>query len=305
MNRVGHILILSVFLFPVVRGLAQNFTGYERYFLTEMVFNPAVAGTANSPVAILSTRKTWSGLPQTPRLSMFNSHFRISDLFNDPRDFISSSFPETGLGVGVHHDVNGPLRVTAAQLALACHIPVSKTSVVSAGIAPKIYQCVLGEDQFKATDPGDPDLTFVRQSATFVNFNAGLYLRSGNLSAGFSNTNLASLTDATRNFYNFENLRSWYFSCRYKIVFSEDVALEPYLVLRAHDRDRRADILVRQQLGRNFSVGVGYATRNALSFLVSLHHKGYSAGYLFESVSSPLRSYSRGNHMFFIGHGIW
>jgi len=303
MNK--KIIILALGFLVSWYSRAQNFTSIERYFLTEMVFNPAAAGSNEDLTAILSNRKTWAGMEESPRLSMFNMHFKAADLLNNSRDFIGDHGSRWGFGLGLYNDVNGELKVNSAQIAAAYYLPLSNDYMLSFGLAPKFYQSVLNENELKPTDPGDPNLSTVQQKSTFFNLNSGVYLRSRQLRLGFSATNIAPLSTDARNFYQFAKIRTWYLSCRYTFVLAENFVLEPYLLLRNYDNDFRADLLIRQRLGKHFTIGFGLATKKAYSALFSIELGDYSLGYLFEVVNSPLYGYSNGNHMFFIGKSIW
>ncbi len=286
-------------------GKAQNFSGNERYYLTELVFNPASAGSNEELTAILSRRKTWASREGSPTLTMLNVHVRTSDLYNNPRDFIGSRSSRWSAGLGLYKDQNGLLNTNCIQIPVAYRIKLSSKYTLSFGLAGKFYQSVLSEQDFLATDPGDPHLNNISQQAVFLNFNSGLYLSSSKLRIGLSSTNLAPLSRNARNFYNFEDIRAVYLSCRYKFTLSEDHEFEPYLLLRSDHGGLRADLLLKQSLGKNVGVGFGLASKMGYSFLFSIKVKSYSLGYLLEYSASPLYKYTNGSHMFFLAKSLW
>lgn len=289
----------------VLCASSQNFTTREHNFMMPLIYNPAVAGTEEEAVALLSAKRSWIGVKNGPAMNLLSAHAKASDLgFSRPKKYISNGSELMGIGMSIYNDRNGPLSANGLQLAYAYHVSLSGDKLLSFGLSAKLTQYMLDETVFKATDPDDPNISYNRQSTLMPDVNAGVLLHHRDFYAGLSATNLGGFRRRALNFVNEDNLRTLYLTAGYKFTLPNDKVLQTTVLTRYSGNRLWLDIMARYHYRKFLWYGAGYATPGTWSGFGAIRVRKMDFGYVYEYYNSPLYNYSRGNHMIFIGYNL-
>jgi len=127
MNLCRKYVLVLLLIRAVIPLSAQHNIIYRNHQIHQVMVNPATAGSAFVPVAVLSFQKQWLGINQSPSTLIASTSLRIGNLdFYDPKMMINNplikSKDQIGLGFGIYSDQNGPLASRGLNLAYAYHI---------------------------------------------------------------------------------------------------------------------------------------------------------------------------------------
>ena len=161
--------------------LAQQDPQYSQYQFNQMVINPAYAGTKDALSAVLNIRKQWGGFEGAPSTQSFSFHGPLKK-------------KRIGLGLSAYNDVIGPKRVTAAYGNISYILPITNNLKLSFGLRAGVVNYVFDFNKMNYKDPGEVN-AFTNMSFNKIkpDFDAGFYLKSNSLYAGFSATHLNSV----------------------------------------------------------------------------------------------------------------
>lgn len=294
-----------LFFMTWIFSKSQNFVSQESVFPSMLIFNPAIAGTEDKIAAILSVKKNWVGIKNSPGSNLFNIHAKAADIgFSKPKQYISNHFANVGLGLGLYNDNNGPLLTNAVQLAYSHHLFLSEKVFLSFGLSAKLTQYTLNQTIFKPIDPGDPNISMTKENVSSPNFNFGLLLKHKKYFIGLSSTNLVDFNNSNKKLEIEEDIRSIYFCTAYKFMFNSSNILEPVAIIRTYQSDFWINFQLKYYYSKYFWLGVGATSQNLYSGTFAIKYKQFDFGYVYEYSKSKIYRHSLGNHMVFIGYNI-
>lgn len=297
-------VIVTVLLFLYSICIAQNFISKEHCYLTEFIYNPAVAGADENIVALISFKHNWAGIKKTPATAMLNVYTKATNLgLSKSKKFNSHFVSKIGLGLGVYSDRNGPLSTKGFQVAYAYHLILNKETKLSMGLSTKLMQYGLNQDDFILYDPYDPIVGEGRITRYMLNFNFGFLVYHKNYHIGISSTNIGDFNDWYNEFYYLENIRTLYLHGGYKFTFSNTV-FEPTVLFRSIKNEKKMDMILKFIYKDKIRTAIGWSSPCFLSANIALKWKEIVLGYVFEFSTAPLYKYSYGNHMAYIGYNF-
>jgi len=287
-------LLSQAIVFP------QNFISNEHSYLTELVFNPAIAGSAKSPVVIASVKKNWLGLQYSPTTCMLNTYSSVEALkLSESKKFIKKA-SNVGIGLGFYNDINGPVRTTGMQMAYSYRLILDDDINIFLGLAAKLMFYNMNHSILKYNDYDDPLIISDSDNKSVVNFNFGSMLEHPKFNVGFACTNLADFNDKGNAYYYLENIRNLYLSGKYKFNINNSL-LEPSVLFRKLRNNYLFDFSIKYDFVENFRAGIGYGTPDFWHITVITRIDRLSIGYLYEFSSAPLYNYAYGNHLIYTG----
>jgi type IX secretion system PorP/SprF family membrane protein len=225
---IKNVILIPIFIlyFGKLEGQQTPLYPVSYRIFNPQVFNPAIVGSKD-----FFTLNLIAGKYGDSNSQIITGNLRLAKPQSEY--FSSSSAPEfTKIGVGgfLFDDYTGLSRNIGIGASASYHMPIGKEdlSFLSFGLTSKFI--------FNKYS-GDPDLFESAQSTFFLNFDAGVYYYSPNLSAGLSVTNiLGKPKDSdTLDSYTIASSRQIFFNIGYKLVLikSLDLLVEPSLIINS------------------------------------------------------------------------
>jgi type IX secretion system PorP/SprF family membrane protein len=301
-----YTLVIILILY-VEKAKTQNFVTQEHCFVSDFIYNPAVAGVEENIVANISVKKNWIGIKDSPSTSLLNLYSNVANLgFVKNKKHISDKSLNVGLGLGLYSDKNGPLNTNGIQIAYSYQILLTKSLRLSMGLSAKLTQYSLNQGVFKPTDKDDPLLSNNTENLLRPNFNFGFWLYNTEYYLGLSTTNLADFNEFGNGLNYKETIRALFLKSGYKFSLNSNSILEPSLLLRSNKNKSFVDVNLKYTYIKHFwtAFGWGWGSPNAFSICLGFNVKDIYFGYIYEYSSSPLYSYSKGNHSLFLGFNL-
>lgn len=167
----------NIFIFHFILCIVAKSHGQQRfqntqYMFTQLVLNPAYAGTEQALSMTAISRKQWIGTPKAPSMQTFALHGL-------------SQSKRVGFGFVVENDKLGAHKNLTGSLVYAYHIETGRNSMLSLGMQAGFinlesdYSSLVGS-------ANDPAVSGLSLSQTMFTFGSGVYFRTPRFSAGLS-----------------------------------------------------------------------------------------------------------------------
>jgi type IX secretion system PorP/SprF family membrane protein len=300
-------LLISVLLgFTQIPTAGQESSIFSNYYLSPFIVNPAFTGSSYYPQAVLSTRKQWVGIPDSPGTILLSGNYRIGTYdFYDPKGFVNKGKlklkDRLGLGLAIYRDKNGPAENTGGIFSYAYHSQINSKDELSFGMSV-IGTCysfnsgILEPDQ-----PDDPYLLNGNDNKFRVNFNLGALYHSSTYFVGISATKILpdnySVNDPVA-------MRPSYFLMGgYKYKINSLFSIEPSLtVKKLGSAGLSVDVFSKLYVKRINWIALSYSTTGKINCLFGVHLlKMVYAGYAYEYSLSKISQYTYGTHEIYLG----
>ncbi|HLO59109.1 MAG TPA: PorP/SprF family type IX secretion system membrane protein [Bacteroidales bacterium] len=300
------ILFLAILLIQIAGTFAQEKSVYKQYYLTPFIVNPAFTGSNYYPGALLSVRRQWVGIPESPATYFLSGNYRIGSYdFYDPKGFVNKGALELkdrmGLGAALYNHNYGPENLLGGNISYAYHVPLSSKYELSFGMSVIANYHSLRSDMLKPDQPDDPYLLNGNDPVFRMNFNLGILLHSNNNYIGFSTVKL--LPDANAVNETNEFLPSYYLMAGQKIKINRVLLFEPSITAKKlGDEPISADIYAKLYVNRLHWTSISYSTNGNINIIVAVHViKMVHAGYSYEYTLGKIGSFNYGTHNIFLG----
>lgn len=260
-------LILLVITLPVEAQLRSN---YAQYMLNQGIINPGFADIESRYGGIVSVRKQWLTMGDTPLSVFANGHYRFTK----------------------NHTIGG--NITSDQINNLNTLDISANYVFHAWLTRKLalgmgiklgYQQVSLKNDFVYFDGGTTDPVLTNLKAGGLNLGAGLSLQSQNFLFGFSVPFLFNNAAANKKFLYSTTDNHFYTTLGYKFRFSDGFILYPSAMVKGVpgaplSMSFDGHVLVNQM----FWFGGGYRSDNTVAISGGVFlEKGLRLVYTYES----------------------
>jgi type IX secretion system PorP/SprF family membrane protein len=247
---------------------AQQEPQYTQFMFNKVAYNPAYAGTFESPTLVAIYRKQWIGLDGSPETQVLSYNQRM---FNN----------RVGIGGTLTRNVVGINRNITLDVTYAYRIPV-KRGYLSMAIQPSVRHLYQNwaDPRLKPTQAQDNAIPTDVQSRYLVNFGAGIFYSGYKWFAGFS---IPRLFDNNIDFLDFDDVKSrekkhLYGMAGMTFDLNKDMALTPQFLVKyvagaPFDADVNVSLMVKQKFLGGVSYRLGGDTNNAgesVDFLVGV-----------------------------------
>ena len=282
MKKITFLFILAVIPFTL---FSQQIPLNTQYHYDLYQINPAAAGSKAYMPINLSFRKFWVGINGTPSVQALSAHIGVAD--------------RMGVGLKIFNYMQGPLRQTGVEATYAYHIPLSENGPkISLGLSPTFYQYYLDKSQINMEDPSDQVL--LGDNKTVVpdaNFGALLYDEKYYVGISVYQLFQGKIKLGSEGISEQKNVRHYYFNGGYNFDVSDNVRLEPSVLLKfLEDGVFQADINLNSVLFNTVNFGISYRTDDAVSIQVGYQNKSILFGYAYDITISDLRTQTSGSH---------
>lgn len=293
-----HFYILCSFFLVQVNFLnAQQGVQYTQFMFNKLAFNPAYAGSGDSPCVSCIHRSQWVGLEGAPTSQTINFH----------SPFLRK---KVGIGISLQNDRIGPSNSTWVNISYAYHIKINE-SKLSIGLQGTMRSYKLDLNETNAIVDNDPAVLSGSLRKILPNLGAGAYFLSPNFYMGVSipyllngdisfieNPGVSSSQD-----FSTED-RHLYAMAGFKIEISPTLKFKPAVMLKFVE-NAPIDIDINGSLLFNDFLGLGAAYRlggirnsigESVDFLGFVNlNSGFTIGLAFDLSISRIRKYNAGS----------
>jgi type IX secretion system PorP/SprF family membrane protein len=304
------LLLLIISVTNISKG--QEASVFSNYYLSPFIVNPAFTGSSYYPQAILSTRKQWVGITDSPGTILLSGNYRIGTYdFYDPKGFVNKGNlklkDRLGLGAAIYRDKNGPAENTGGVISYAYHSKLNTKDELSFGLSVIGTYYSFNSSVLEPDQPDDPYLLTGDDSKFRLNFNLGALYHSSTYFVGISAAKILpdhySVNDPVK------MQPSYFLMGGYKYKINSIFSVEPSLYLKKLGIEGfSTDIFTKLYVKRINWIAVSYSTTGKVNCLFGVHLvKMVYAGYSYEYSLSKISKYTYGTHEIYLGInlGLW
>lgn len=282
------ILLLSISALLLCKtGYAQQEPHYtQNQFNSNLLLNPAYAGSGPCSSVGLRYRNQWTGFKGAPTTFSFIGDTRIAS-------------DRLGVGITCNFDKIGIEKILTPDLNIAYHLPVGKDGKLALGF--KAGAQFIKSDFSSLSGVTNPDPLYTGASKTTIPFiGLGLLYYTEKSYAGFSIPTLLSFEKTSAR--SKISKSHYYLYGGHRFIFENDLELRPAIMVRYETRaplqfDFATDLWYQNMIG----FGISYRTGDAVDFMIKGKIKKVYLGYSYDMTVSKLNNYNNGTHEIFIG----
>ncbi|WP_243396972.1 type IX secretion system membrane protein PorP/SprF [Flagellimonas pacifica] len=287
------ILALLIGVFSIIN--AQKEPQYTQYMYNIGSFNPAYAGTVESPEISGLYRAQWVDIPGAPTTMRFGANVPLAN-------------EKMGLGFNVVLDELGPSKQTFATLSYSYQINVSDITKLSFGLSAGGSFLNLDYSEGTFVDPSDPTIFGENLSNFYPTVGAGLFLYEEDWYAGLSVPNFL-----TNGLYNEEVATIVEDNMQFNLIggyvfqLSDRTKFKPaFLINYLQGSPVNVNLSANFQFIDALTIGGSYRFDNAVSGLAGIQVSNtLFLGYSYDYNTNGLGEFSGGSHeailKFYIG----
>lgn len=320
------VFFFSVCLWVSLQVSAQQKPHYTQYILNQYIINPAITGIENYTDIKASHRHQWVGLQDAPITTYFTIHgpigkkdyrtsatsFRVPG--ENPRgknywqDYTAAE-PHHGVGLQVINDRTGPLSRFAAYATYAYHIGISARTSLAAGFGAGFTNISLNTSKldfiYVPVDPAVGNSGII--NTIRPDFNAGLYLYSGDYFVGLSAQQIipqkVAFSDYAVKTTDGKFVPHLFATAGYRLSVSEDFNLIPSVMVKYIDPlPVQVDFNAKLQYQDLAWIGASYRNGEGFAGMVGVNiSNALNIGYSYDYTTSRLNTVSKGTHEILIG----
>ena len=272
--RSIKVLVALSILLPTI-SFAQQDALVTQYMFNQLAFNPSYAGINNNTNVSLNSRFQWSSFEGSPTSTFFSGSTSILD-------------GKVGLGTTLIFDQLGSTKNTQAQISYSYKIQ-SADKTFSFGLQTGILNVKVDDSALNLKVADDPFFQGTVESATKVNFGAGISLMSDSYYFGISIPRLMNSKFESGN-VNIVYQRHFYFSGAYILQASPTVKLKPMVLIKGvKGAPLSVDVNLSALLLNKFWVGAFTRNFNTYGGMLQFEFmEAYKIGYSYEVLGKSL-----------------
>jgi type IX secretion system PorP/SprF family membrane protein len=285
MNQIYRILLVTAVLVLSSRLSAQQYPLFTNYILNQYGFNPATAGLTGDVQLNMYYRHQWTGFPDAPVTRIAAVRTRLKRV-------------PFGVGGYFFNDEAGSLRRAGANGLLSYRQVVGERTAISVGFSAGYHQLRL-VDGFTVRDDQDQVVADARLGSWSPDFNAGVYVESGDFYVGFSIPQLFAPKLRFGGNATLSRLNTHYYLVSgYHIGLGEEFRLEPSVMMKLTDENIfQVDGSLRGVFRNRFWLGGLYRSGDAMAAMAGFSvGKVFDVAYAYDFTTSGLRQVSSGSH---------
>jgi len=273
-------LALSICVFSQQDIQVSNFDYFSSFY------NPASITTTKNICGNLIGRNQWSGLNGRPNTGFTNVSYNYFDLVWG--------------NVAFAKDVIGLQNNDLLKIGVAKAFPINQSTSISFGLNLNYTHYSWTSDFIPPDTPIQNDFSIPNDNISGGNFDmdAGLFIRSNNLTIGLSSTHLTQPT-ITEPSFSFQNKRHFYVLCGYNIDRPIGT-FENFMLAKTDVASTQIDIKSNFWHNRGWMAGIAYRVSDAIIPMVGIQkvfgQVSIRGIYSYDITTSKLNQYSSGSH---------
>ena len=284
MKKTIYILIFASFVSFVN---AQETPVFSQYFVNELAYNPAVAGSKSYNPFVFITRQQWLGFKGAPLTANISYHGALNN--------------RSAIGGSLYHDQTGEAGNTVFSLDYAYHVPLDKDRVnVSFGIGAKASYYTLDLEGGNLPPGEDPAFSGSSYSRFLGDASSGIYLYGPNFYVGYSVLNMLQSNfnkEAGDGFSTNYLHRNYIGILGYKYIYNRDIYFEPSIFIRNTEQTKpQYDFSTRVFFREVFWTGLSIRTNSSISTIIGFRAGKMNIAYAYDHFFKPINAYQNGTH---------
>ncbi len=290
-----HALLLAL-LALAATARAQQLAQYTQYVFNQFSVNPAVAGSKDCLDIRLGFRKQWVGFEGAPTTGWASLHGAIRQ---KGKPFVANKH---GIGFFIESDNAGNWGYTRMVLAWAYHMQMSRDYFFSFGLFGGAQQMKYDIGNSTLVQYDDPALGGKSSTVVIPEITPGIFLYNKKAWGGLAMHQM--LGNRIKDMGTDSRLaRQFMASGGYKHRIGRSTALIPSTLLKFSKGAPPAwDLNAMVEWNRQFALGAGYRTGDAVHFLMRVSFaKYFQLGYSYDITASKLRMGSSNTHEIILG----
>lgn len=277
---------------------------YTLFILNPIVYNPALAGTANFYQIRLNSKFQWIGIknaPITNSVSAYGPHSKL----------------DMGFGGTISVDNTGPVSNTSVNGVYGYNMSIQKDLRVSFGLNLGLSQYKIDGTQILTYSQDsklngtitDPYLDKTIYSYILPDVSTGVYVWNSEYFGGFSALHLLNVfsKDPLRDIKGVNVLStSFYLMGGMRKVINREWVVEPSLIAKkVSPAPYKFELSVKGIYRNMLWGGLAFRTQDALSVLIGYTmDKKYFFAYAFDLAVTDIRRYNSGSHEIVFGYNF-
>ena len=302
--------IISVITFTVLlcliplKGYGQQLPVYSQYMMNKFLINPAVAGSEGYTAFNLTSRKQWLGIKDAPLTFAASGQARLmkgnssGQRRSSTRGGHPSGISRVGLGGYIFNDRHGLVSRSGLQLTYAYHIPFDR-SQLSFGLSGTFWQFRLDRASARLFNPDDELFNSMDNALYIPDANLGIYYSDERYFVGFSAAQLFQSTFkfGGKGYDEYKLLRHFYLMGGYNFMVSDNVAVEPTMLLKTTNQwNIQMDLTANVYFIENYWAGISYRTPATMVLMGGVRVDKFYFGYAFDFSFNSIMYHSYGSH---------
>jgi len=280
-------ILFAVFVIVFANQMkAQQLNTFSLYLENKYSINPAVAGSMQYNPLVLSYRRLWTGIDNSPVTQYLSTNMALKE--------------NVGLGCKVYSASAGPLVKTGVEVTYAYHFSVgSRGSKLSFGISPMLYEYRLDKSKISLENPDDNTVLQSSDRLIVPDATFGAYYYNQKYYVGLAIPQLFNRKIDLMNKGELEErqVRHYFLNAGYLYKVDNYYTIEPSLLVKFIEAGIiQAEIGARVIYQKTFWGGVSYRTQDAAVILFGIRKDRFTCGYAYDITLSNLRKYSEGSH---------
>jgi type IX secretion system PorP/SprF family membrane protein len=272
---------LTSFLF------AQQSPVYSQYFVNELAYNPAVAGSKSFNPFVIITRQQWLGFQGAPLTVNISYHGALNN--------------RSAMGGSLYHDQTGQAGSSVFELDYAYHVPLDKDRVnIAFGIGAKAIYYTLDLEAGNLPPGEDPAFSANAYNRFLADARSGLYLYGQNFYAGYSVLNMAQSNfnkevgdGFSKNYLH----RNYIGMLGYRHEYNSDIHFEPSVLIRKTESTKsQYDFSTRVFFQDAFWTGLSVRTNGSISAVIGFRAGEMHITYAYDHFFNAINAYQNGTH---------
>lgn len=289
----GHFFILLCFFYSNV-SIGQQLSFNNQYYLTPLIYNPALTGTTDQSKLFIAHKARWTSIPGTP---VINTLFFDSPLKNK----------KAALGISIHNEGMGIIQRNGAYGYYSYTAIFSEKNKLKFGIATGIFSNQMNFSKVLVENTNDPFLISAPEKNISVDFNAGLALILNNLEIGFTAFQLTGNGLQKSSYNTFTNAaRSYLISTRYlfKLNSQKNISFYPLVLAKiTPNAPVQYDVNGIVDWSGIGWVGATYKSDYAIGLNAGIKLFGkLNIGYSYDLITNPIKAYGGLSHEIMLGY---
>ena len=286
-----NVLIFVVGVFLSLIASSQQMPLYSGYVLNPYLISPAFAGTLNYSPIDLNFRSQWSGLQDiSPSTQILSGHTCIENY---------------GLGGMVFMDRYGNTSIRGARFTYAKHFGIGSETFLSIGASVSASSFAIDQTGYNYFDLNDASISKIRESSFTPNADFGLAFYGEQFRVSLSAFQIieSKLTFGNNVSDSNKLVRHYFMNGAYKIKLSDQVQLEPSLLLRySGPTTIQADINALLLVNDMFWGGLSWKSTRFVSVMAGAMYKNIRVGYAFDASLGKLSTLGSASHEIVLGY---
>jgi type IX secretion system PorP/SprF family membrane protein len=308
---------ILIFLTISVKG--QQVPIFSQYMFNKFLLNPALAGAEGYTSCTITSRLQWAGFKDAPVTNSINAQTRLTKKSSGKKvSQFSDNYGKTGIGINIYDDHRGLLAQTGVEFTYAYHTKIAEKAQLSFGLTYSMTNFRLDKSKLQLNEP-DNYLTMNNLSLWIMDLNAGVYLTTQKAYLGFSANRIlpdylipsSTLGMGNPEYVEMKLKRNYNLMAGYRFALDKNWGIEPSCFFKTTDQIRlsQIDLSCRTYYKRDFWLGFGVRSGNALTANMGVRWNNIYFGYGYDFTLNKLQTYSAGTHEFIItfkiGQNVW